>query len=169
MNIKIKPKIRQAYSKDISKLSSIIRVSNLTVSEELNITPKNCPAHTSNCTSEWIKRDFNKGIIYYILEQENILMGCVALEIVGSNRCYLERLAVKPEYRHHGYGKLLVENFILAAKKLNMKTIGIGTIGEHTVLTDWYKNLGFIYKRTKQFPHLPFSVSFMVYKIKANE
>ena len=44
--------------------------------------------------------------------------------------------------------------------------MSIGTIGEHTELKDWYKRLAFVEGESKEFPNLPFRVTFMLYGVK---
>ncbi|MBN1428976.1 MAG: GNAT family N-acetyltransferase [Anaerolineae bacterium] len=99
--------IRTADTTDISLLSGLIRASFREVAVRFGLTPDNCPAHPSNCADEWIERDMARGVVYYISEDDGAPTGCVALEKAGDDLCYLERLAVLPECRHKGIGKVL--------------------------------------------------------------
>jgi N-acetylglutamate synthase-like GNAT family acetyltransferase len=102
-----------------------------------------------------------RGVIYFILESENVVSGCVALEVASSEVCYLERLGVLPNQRRDGFGKALVSHVLSEAKLLGALHVDIGIIAEDTELKAWYKRLGFIEAETKEFPHLPFRVTFM--------
>ena len=156
--------LRKAGNHDLSLLATLIRDSYSDVAERFGLTSENCPKHPSNCTEGWIKRDFDRGVVYYILERNRTPIGCVALEIAGPDLCYLERLAVLPAYRRSGFGKMLVEHIFDQAKTSKINRVSIGIISEQTELKSWYRKLGFIDGETKEFSHLPFLVTFMTYE-----
>ena len=160
--------IRKANSADITLLSSIIRKSFRDVAVKFGLTPENCPKHPSNCTDDWITKDFARGVIYYLLERNGMPAGCVAIEKATNDRCYLERLAVLPEERRKGFGNLLVNQILDTAKAWGLKLIRIGIIAEQTDLKMWYQKIGFKEGETKEFDHLPFCVCFMTYEIERN-
>ncbi len=161
-------KIRVATQKYITLLAEIIRTSFRNVAERFGLTEKNCPKHASNCETDWIEKDMNRGITYFILEDEGRVSGCVALEKVSHELCYLERLAVLPDRRRHGLGKVLVEHILDEAKRASAGCVNIGIIAVQTELKNWYQKIGFVEGETKEFAHLPFRVRFMSYKIKPN-
>jgi N-acetylglutamate synthase-like GNAT family acetyltransferase len=157
--------IREASSQDIPLLATLIHNSFQDVAERFKLTPDNCPTHPSNCTPEWIETALGKGINYYILENNNQPCGCVALEQARPEVCYLERLAVLPQFRQRGFGKALVNHVINEARKLGIRRIEIGIISKHTELREWYQKLGFSVKEAAHFKHLPFEVTFMFKEI----
>ena len=157
--------IRKADNRDISLLSGVIREAFLDVAERFALTPENCPKHPSNCTDSWIERDFARGVDYYILEGGGTALGCVALERANAEICYLERLAVLPAERNRGIGHALVDHVFFEAKALGCRHISIGIIADHSELKIWYKKLGFVEGETKEFPHLPFRVTFLAYEL----
>ncbi len=142
-----------------------IRRSFRDVAERFSLTQENCPRHPSNCSEEWIQQEIDRGVTYFIIENDNFVAGCVALEQANSEVCYLERLGVLPDQRHHGFGKALVFHVLSNAKLLGAHRVNIGIIAEHTELKDWYKRLGFVEVETKEFPHLPFRVNFMACEV----
>lgn len=156
--------MRKAGPQDVTLLCSLIRDSHRDVAERFGLTQENCPRHPSNCTQEWIEKDLLKGVDYYILEHDDTPAGCVAIEQASPEVCYLERLSVLPEQRRNGLGRALVTNVLLKAKMLGACEVGIGIIAQYTELKVWYKKIGFIVGETKEFAHLPFSVTFMSYK-----
>ncbi len=156
-------RIRKAKVSDVSVLSGLIRGSFHDVAERFGITPENCPKHPSNCTDKWIENDFIRGVSYYILENDGLSQGCVALEKSGLDTFYLERLAVLPEARGRGCGGRLVRRAFAEAKALGAKEISIGVITGEKKLRDWYKKIGFLEEKTKKFKHLPFLVTFLRY------
>ena len=157
--------IRNADTRDISLLSGIIRDAFLDVAERFALTPENCPKHPSNCMDSWIERDFARGVNYYILEGDGTALGCVALERANAEICYLERLAVLPEARNRGIGHALVDHVFVEAMALGGRYISIGIIADHSELKMWYRKIGFVEGETKEFPHLPFRVTFLTYTL----
>jgi len=159
-------KIRVCTEKDAGVLAETTRKSFQDVADRFGLTPENAPSHPSNCTVDWIRKDIEDGVIYFAIQNKNHVAGCVALEKANSQVCYLERLAVLPNQRRRGFGKALVEHALSEAKLLGVNYVSIGIIAEQTELKNWYKKLGFVEGESKEFPHLPFRVTFMSYGIK---
>ncbi len=158
-------RIRTCTPEDIGILVKIIRNSLKDVAERFGLTQENAPRHPSNCTEDWIQKDMDRGVTYFVIEKENSPVGCVALELVNSKVCYLERLAVLPNQRRQGFGKALVNHVLSEAKLLGVQRVSIGIIADQTELKNWYKGMGFVEGETKDFPHLPFRVTFMSYEV----
>jgi len=157
--------IRDALPADVSILVDIIKKSFKDVAVRFGLTEENCPKHPSNCRPDWIASVIGKGVHYFILEREGLPCGCVALERARPETCYLERLAVLPEYRRAGLGAALVHHAASRAHNMGSHRIEIGIISGHTELKEWYRRLGFVETRTAVFPHLPFEVSFMAMEL----
>ena len=157
--------IREADIEDSEVLAKIIHESFKDVAERFSLTPENCPRHPSNCTASWIESDFGRGVRYFILYRDNFPVGCAGLEIPGPEVCYLERLSVLPEMRGNHFGVDLVQHVVTCAESSDAQKMSIGIIDTQTELKEWYKNLGFVEKGTKSFPHLPFTVCFMELEI----
>ncbi|MRR18431.1 MAG: GNAT family N-acetyltransferase [Deltaproteobacteria bacterium] len=156
-------RIREGAAVDIDLLVDMIRSSFQDVARRFGLTPQNSPTHPSNCRPEWILREMNRGVAYYILENEGRPAGCAALEQVNDEVCYLERLAVLPDLRRRGFGSALVGHVIAQARLLKAFRLQIGIIAEHKELHDWYEKLGFEDLEQKTFPQLVFRVAFMAY------
>ena len=157
--------IREADRGDVPLLSGLIRDSFQDVAERFSLTPENCPKHPSNCTDDWIEKDFARGVTYYILEHSGTPRGCVALERASPDLCYLERLAILRQNRRKGFGGKLVDHVLAEARASGTQQISIGIISEQTELKLWYQKIGFIEGETKEFKHLPFLVTFMSYEL----
>ena len=154
--------IREATSKDIDLLAGLIREAFRDVAERFGLTEDNCATHPSNCTAEWVRSAMDKGVRFYVLESGRMPCGCVALEQAKAGAYYLERLAVLPQFRRHGWGKALVEYAREQAGTLGGGRLEIAIIAEHGELQDWYGRLGFKVKRELvSYEHLPFKVTFM--------
>jgi N-acetylglutamate synthase-like GNAT family acetyltransferase len=153
--------IRDANEVDKEILVTLVRNSFRDVAEKFALTGENCPKFPAFNAKERVESDFQKGLKYYILEDDGRPCGCVALEKAGPDLCYLGRLAVLPQYRNRGFGRALVNHLFEKAEKTGIRRIEIGIISKHRKLKNWYKKSGFIQKSTKKFDHLPFMVAFM--------
>ncbi len=160
--------IRTCTQEDIGILAETIRSSFKDVAERFGLTQENAPRHPSNYTEDWIQKDVGRGVRYFVIENENSVVGCVALELANSDVCYLERLAVLPNYRRRGFGKALVNHVLSEARLFGAHRVSIGIIAEQTELKNWYKRIGFVEGESKEFPHLPFRVTFMSYEMDKN-
>lgn len=156
--------IRQATINDMPLLIGLIRRSFRDVTKRFGLTMENCPTHPSFYTVDRMRLDFDKNIQYFLLENDTLDVGCVALEKAAPDMCYLERLGVLPEKRRNGFGKALVHHVFSEARSLGAKWISIGIIEKDEKLKSWYQDLDFIEKETKEFKHLPFLVTFMLYE-----
>jgi N-acetylglutamate synthase-like GNAT family acetyltransferase len=157
--------IRKCTSEDIGALAETIRGAFRDVAERFGLTAENCPRHASNCTADWIEKDMDRGVTYFVLEREGGIAGSVALEQAKPGVCYLERLAVIPDQRRRGFGKALVACVLSEAQGLGCLRVGIGVIADQTELKDWYRKIGFEETDNRAFSHLPFLVTFMTYPL----
>ncbi|MEJ2703079.1 MAG: GNAT family N-acetyltransferase [Sedimentisphaerales bacterium] len=153
--------IRNANEADKSVLVHLLRESFRDVAEKFALTVENCPKFTGFNAKERVETDFEKGLKYYILEENSRACGCVALERAWPDVCYLGRLAVLPEHRNKGFGRVLVNHLFEQAGQMGIRRVEIGLISKHRKLKKWYKKFGFVQNRTKKFDHLPFIVAFM--------
>jgi len=136
-------KIRQATISDVETLTRIIRNSYQTVADKFRFNKTNCPKNPSNCTDNWVNADFKRDVTYFILESDEKIVGCAALEKADPELFYLEKLAVIPENRNNGLGKMIIDYIFDEAKMLGYKSIGIGIIAKQHELKIWYSNIGF--------------------------
>ncbi|HQH99652.1 MAG TPA: GNAT family N-acetyltransferase [Deltaproteobacteria bacterium] len=158
-------KIRTCTREDSGVLTETIRISFRDVAERFGLTPESAPRHPSNCSEDWIRKDLDRGVTYFMIEHEGSPIGCVALEKADSDVCYLERLAVLPGQRGCGFGKALVAHVMENARLLGAHRVDIGIIADHAELKNWYQRIGFIEGESRVFPHLPFRVTFMSYDL----
>ena len=163
--MKTRVMIKTASLDDVAILSGLVRDSYCDVAQRFGLTPENCPRHPSNCTDEWIRNDFARGVSFYLLEHNGQPTGCAALERPQPTLGYLERLAVLPSNRHRGFGRRLVDHVFLQARNAGIHKISIGIIAAQKELKNWYQKIGFVKGDTKVFKHLPFSVTFMMYQL----
>jgi N-acetylglutamate synthase-like GNAT family acetyltransferase len=157
--------IREAKRADIDVLVNLLRSSFRDVAERFGITKENNPKSLAFCTNERIENDWEKDLKYYILESDGQACGCVALERARPGVCYLMRLAVLPEHRGKGYGKMLVHHIFDQSRISGAYRVEIAMISKDRILKKWYKRFGFTQKSTKKYDHLPFIVAFMYKKL----
>jgi ribosomal protein S18 acetylase RimI-like enzyme len=155
-------RIRTCTRNDVDVLVETIRGAFRDVAERFGLTEENCPRHPSHCRADWVGKDMDRGVTYFVLESDGRVAGNVALEWVRPGLCNLERLAVLPQYRGRGFGRALVAHVLSEAGKLGCNTVRIGVIADQAELKEWYRGFGFVETETRDFAHLPFRVSFMI-------
>ncbi len=153
--------IRKGGKEDIDILAEIIRDAFQDVADRFGLNEQNMSTHPSNCRTEWLMREMNRGVVFYVLEAQGEPAGCVALEKINDEVCYLERLAVLPRKQKKGFGEALVKHALSQARLLKAYRVQIGIIADDQALHDWYEKLGFEEVERKNFPHLMFEVAFM--------
>jgi N-acetylglutamate synthase-like GNAT family acetyltransferase len=156
-------RIRMGRKEDIDVLVEILRDSFQEVADRFGLNEQNSPTHPSNCRTEWLMREMNRGVVFYVLEAQDQPVGCVALEKINDEVCYLERLAVLPREQKKGFGEALVKHALSQARLLKAYRVQIGIIADDQALQNWYEKLGFEEVERKNFPNLIFEVVFMAY------
>ncbi len=129
--------------------------------EQFNLTPQNCPTHPSFIKDEQLAALKKRGLTFFGFFTNNEQIGFVAVEKSDSRLFYLEKLAVLPDHRHRGSGGRLVRHALEYIRRSGGKKVSIGIINEHTVLKNWYAQIGFKEVNTRKFLHLPFTICFM--------
>jgi len=156
-------------STDAENAAVLICRSFATVADEFALTPENCPSNPAFTTATALTDRLSKpGCYCFGLYLQNILTGFVALMPAGSGEesaCEITRLAVAPEYRHNGYGRMLMDVAVQKARESGAEKVNIGIIDGNEVLKDWYQLYGFIETAKKEYPFLPFVVCEMVLKL----
>lgn len=144
----------------------VIRRAFATVADEFGLTRENCPKHTSFMPLECLQTQMQCGWHMFGLYDNCKLVGYASLSNEGDGAYELHNLAVLPEYRHRGYGKLLLDHAKEKAHALDGQKIKIGIIEENTILKNWYRNNGFVHTGARKFDHLPFAVGFMEWRYR---
>lgn len=153
--------IRAIKRCEIEECVKVIRDSFSTVAERFNITEENCPTHTSFIKPEKLYSQFDKGCPMFALVKDEKIIGYFSLIPQDDENTELDNLAVLPQYRHKGYGRVMIEYAVNTARKMNFHKIKAGIIEENTVLKNWYIKNGFTHTGTHKFTNLPFTVGFI--------
>lgn len=157
----MKVSIAKVTSSDIPECLEVIHQSFSTVAEQFGLTQENCPKHTSFIPLVFLENQMNWGWYMYALYAGKKIIGYMSLSKEGNDVFELHNLAILPEYRHKGFGKLLLDHAKEVVKSLGGSIIKIGIIEESTVLKNWYIANGFVHTGTKKFDHLPFTSGYL--------
>lgn len=157
MNIEIK----EISDGDLEECAEVLRQGFSTVAKDFGLTMDNCPTNGAFIKTERLIADKDKGNYMFGLYSNHKLAGFMQLEQKSDGLFFLEKLAILPDYRHNGYGKILLDFAKVKVREMKGTTISISIIEENTVLKNWYSSYGFIHTGTRKFEHLPFTVGFM--------
>ncbi|SDN94060.1 GNAT family N-acetyltransferase [Acetanaerobacterium elongatum] len=157
--------IKAVQDAELDTCANVIRQSFLTVAKDFGLTPENCPSNGAFMKNERLLAEKEKGNLMYALYADDIIVGFAAIGKLPDGTFTIEKLAVLPEYRHNGYGRVLIDYAKEQIKRLGGTKISIGIIEENIVLKNWYMTNGFKSTGTKVFEHLPFTVGFMEYNL----
>ncbi len=160
----MKTSISKVTQSELSECLEVIHQSFKTVREEFGLTQENCPKHTSFIPLFFLEAQISWGWHMYALYVENKIVGYMSLSKESEDAFELHNLAVLPEYRHNGFGKLLLDHAKKEVNALGGSTIKIGIIEESDVLKNWYISNGFTHIGIKKFDHLPFTSGYLEWK-----
>lgn len=159
-----KKMIREVKKDDIPGCVDIIKKSFKTVADEFGFTEENAPRFTAFATAEgrlfWQME--NEPRLMFLYEDDGVPCGYYSLLIQDNNECELNNLAVLPEYRHKGIGKLLFDHACESAKSKECKRMNIGIVEENQILRKWYEQNGAVHTGTEKFDFFPFTCGYMV-------
>jgi putative acetyltransferase len=80
-----------------------------------------------------------------LAEEDGELAGCIALRKIGDGVCEMKRLFLRPAFRGHGLGRVLVESIIDEARKLGYTYMRLDTIpGPMDKAIELYRSIGFV-------------------------
>ena len=153
--------ISEVNASELQTCLDVIHQSFRTVADQFGLTKENCPKHTSYVPLSYLETQMNWGWHMYGLYAEKRIIGYMSLSKENDDAYELHNLAVLPEYRHNGFGKLLLDHAKETVKSLGGNMIKIGIIEESTVLKNWYIDNGFVHTGTKKFDHLPFTSGYL--------
>ena len=144
--------IRICNNRDAVILAGLISEAFADQAERFGLDGRNALRHPSNCRPDWIFRDLNRGVVYYVLEHNDTPAGAVALEQISSEVYALDHLAVSPEFRRQGFGAMLVRHSLTEAQRLSAKRIHADVMVEDLDLKAWFEKLGFVEKDFREYP-----------------
>ena len=146
---------------ELNECLDVIHQSFGTVAKEFGLTKENCPKHTSFIPLVFLETQMNWGWNMFAFYVDDKIVGYMSLSKENDDAFELHNLAVLPQYRHHGFGKLLLDHAKNFVKVSGGKVIKIGIIEESTILKNWYISNGFVPVGVKKFTHLPFTSRYL--------
>lgn len=157
----VQPTIKKIKYTELDACAQVIRDGFSTVAKEYHLTRQNCPTNGAFIETSRLVADWNKGNLMFGLYCGKALVGFMELELKSPDIYELEKLAMLPEYRHLGYGTLLLSYARQIALDTHVSKITLGMIEENILLKNWYLEHGFKHIGTQSIEHLPFKVGFM--------
>lgn len=146
---------------DIFMSAKVIRDAFRSVAELFDLTIDNAPSNAAFISEDKLYAMKESGITLFGAFEGEKQVGFVSVEKANDTVFYLEKLAVLPEHRHKGFGKILMDHVFDYVRAQGGKRISIGIINENTVLKNWYEAYGFGEVGVKTYEHLPFTVCIM--------
>ncbi len=142
----------------------VIRRSHETVAFQFGLTPENCPAHPAFISFEKLRSLRNERTRQYLVFSGESAAGFVAIERSANDPhvFYIEKVSVLPGFRHNRLGRQIMQFSEEQIVLLGGTKISLGIIDEHTQLKSWYISLGYSEGDTRSFPHLPFTVRYLL-------
>ena len=120
------PIIREVNKNDLNECLEVIHKSFSTVAEQFGLTKDNCPKHTSFIPIYFLETQMNWGWHMFALCSEEKIVGYMSLSKEDDGSFEFYNLAVLPELRHNGYGKILLDYAKDKVKSLGGSKIKIG-------------------------------------------
>lgn len=93
-------------------------------------------------TKEKLEQEIGEGTKIFVIKKDGIIMGTDRYLMEENGVCHLNRLAVAPEFRNQGIGKMLVNKTLDEAKREGATSARLECL-EEKGLVPYYKSLGF--------------------------
>lgn len=101
--------IRPLTVEHLPAYADVIRKSFATVARDFGLTQENCPGHKSFITNERLKSKFKDGYYPFGLCIGDKIIGFASLTALSNGTYEMNDVSVLPEYRHYGYGKMILD------------------------------------------------------------
>ncbi|KMQ51706.1 acetyltransferase (GNAT) family protein [Chitinispirillum alkaliphilum] len=143
------------------KIVMIVNKSFLTVAQTFGYTKETVPSFPAFIGKDVIDEQIDNGLKMFGYFENSELIGVAGYNHHHENIYMIKRLAVLPQYRHKGVGKVLiehVENQILMEKG---EIAEVEIVNNNLQLKNWYKKLGYEEIRIDNYDNLPFKACVM--------
>ena len=151
---------------EIGAVGALIRGAFSEVAERLGFTRENSPGFTTFVSDEKLLAHLGRPEARCLgIREEGKWIGFVAV-VPYEDEFMIARLAVYPEFRHRGYGRMLMDAACEAAREMGLSEIGLGVVNENAVLKRWYEALGFVADEPFPFPGMAYTACGMFKKLR---
>ena len=84
------------------------------------------------------------GRLLLAYSEEEQLAGCIAMRKLDDTSCEMKRLYIRPEFRQHGLGRVLIERILDEAKRIGYQRMLLDTLpGKMDSAIRLYERFGF--------------------------
>lgn len=149
--------IKKLTEEETLNSTDVIRESFYHIAKDFNLTEEKHPHFAAFITRDILEEAFLRGVEMFGLFIESKQVGFVALEKKDNSAYYIKMLSVLPEYRHNGYGRMLLDYSLKMVKEYDGSKILIFLIFENKILLNWYEQYGFIQTGLRKLDNLPFT------------
>lgn len=158
------PVVRKVERCELNNCLDVIHRSFRTIAERFGITEENCPRHTAFLLLSRLENNMDSGWHMFGVFVGKKIVGYASLSDEGGGVFELHNISVLPEYRHNGFGRMLIEHAKKAVTASGASKLLLSFIDENSLLKAWYISNGFEYTGAKKFDHLPFTSGYMEWK-----
>ena len=153
--------VRRVEASQLGECLEVIRRSFAPVAGQFHLTELNCPTYTAFITLERLIFESQNGVDMFGCYEDGALIGFIGLD-KRENEVQIKHLCVLPEKQNLSDGTRLMTFAAEEAGKMGYRRICAGIIDANERLKDFYKKLGYTEIDKRSFPHLPFTVCYLV-------
>jgi ribosomal protein S18 acetylase RimI-like enzyme len=148
-------------SNNLKTITEILNKSFMTIANDFDYTIKDVYSFPVFIKENIIEDEIQKGLKMFVYRLRNKYIGCIGYVKETNELFKIKWLAVLPEYRHRGIGKILLKNMETIIKGLYGKIIEAHIANNNTILMEWYIRNGYKEKNVEYINSLPFKVCVM--------
>ncbi|MGE5405373.1 MAG: GNAT family N-acetyltransferase [Candidatus Saccharibacteria bacterium] len=155
--------LRLASREHAELIASIIQEAYREQTELMKIDPRRYPTYAGFETADRVRLRLGTGDHAILAYQDDEAVGTISYQIMPDRPQigYIKRFGILPQYRSHGYGKILVERVEHELRALGATQAGISIIASSFRLQNYYEQMGYKVCERKSVPTLPFDVVYM--------
>jgi len=133
---------------DSHLITDILNKAFMTVAIQYNFTKETVERFPAFMKSDIIDNQLNNGLKMYGYKEDNKIVGCAGYSLLNDKIYMIERLGTLPEYRHKGFGKILMSFIENKIRENGGEIAEIHVIDINEILVKWYKNMNYKQIRT---------------------
>jgi ribosomal protein S18 acetylase RimI-like enzyme len=148
-------------AREMVAVGDLIRLAFSEVADRLGFTRENSPGFTAFASDEKLLAQLGREeTLCFGIREAGKWVGFVAVA-PHEEEWIITRLAVRPEFQHRGYGRLLMDAACDAAREMGLTEIGLGVVNENMILKKWYEAQGLVADEIYPVPGAAYAVCAM--------